>query len=214
MADLTAQDVTEITNQINAYTSDVDKLAKDNGIEIKVSGNDPAELAKSTATGAASGAAAAAIIAPAAGPFAPAVIAAGAIIGAIAGFFSKFKFGPSPEAIALTKEFDGLNKTIHEVLAKVPQPYQTQIALLVINAMKRQPGPLPFCLEGGGCAMTDIKGVRDAAAGLNEQIKNWLSTHAAAPVAPAPFLTPFRIGAALLFVGLVGGGAYYLEKRR
>lgn len=214
MAELTPQDVKNVTDQINAYSDEVDKIAKDNGIDVKIKGNDPAELAKGTATGAATGAAVGAAIAPAAGPFAPFVFAGSVIIGAIAGFFSSLHLGPSPEAIALSKEFDGLNQKIHEILLKVPEPYRTQIALIIINAMKKKPGPLPFCLEGGGCAMTSIVGVRDAAAGLSDQIQAYLAQAQARQAAPAAIVTPRRVGYAILGLGLAAGLVYVIREKR
>src|SRR5262249_9734986 len=129
---LSPDDIKQATDQINAYASQLDDLAKSAGIDPKVAGNDPAELTKAAAAGAAVGAGGAAPFAAAAGPFAPAVIAAGAIIGALAGFFEKFHFGPTPEQIALAAEFDKLNKTIHGILLTVPQPYRAQLTKIIL----------------------------------------------------------------------------------
>lgn len=212
MAELTPADVKKINEQIAAYSGEVDKIAKDNGIDIKIKGNDPAELAKGAATGAASGAVVGAAIAPAAGPFAPFVLIGATIIGAFAGFLSSLHLGPSPEALALTKEFDNLNSTIHDIVAKVPEPHRTHIALLIINAMKRKPGPLPFCLEGGGCAMTSIEGVRDAAASISDQIRSYL-VQAEAQQVTAPILTPRRVGYAIVGAALISG-LYIAHQRK
>lgn len=210
MADLTPADVKNVTDQINQYADEVESLAKANGIDTSVSGNDPGELTKAAATGAAAGAGGAAAFAAAAGPFAPAVVAAGAVIGAIAGFLAKFRFGPSPEAIALTKEFGELTGTIEKIMEAVPQPYRDQIALQIIRTAKGSPGPFPFCLQGGGCAMVSIQGLRDTAATLNDMIKARL----AAATAPEPLLTPRRVGAGLLVAGLIGFGVYLAREKR
>lgn len=214
MAELTAADLQKIQADIDKYTSEADKLAKENGVDIKVSGNDAAGLLKASAAGMGTGAAVGAALGSVFPGIGTAIgTAIGAIAGAIAGFFAQFSFGPSPEAIALTKEFDRLNATIHQILLTVPQPYRDQLALLIINAMKKKQGPLPFCLEGGGCAMTSIEGVRNAASGLQDQIKVYLAEAQAREAARASILTPRRIGYAI--VGLGGlYGLYYAYRRR
>lgn len=206
---LSAADVKNVTDEIAKYSDEADAAAKSVGIDTKIVGNDPGELTKAAGAGAALAAGIAAPISVAAGPFAPLVIGAAAIIGAIAGFFAKFKFGPSPEAVALAKEFDELNKTILGILNTVPEPYRTKLSLIIRNNLKRRPGPFWFCLgPGAGCAMTSIQGLRDTAASLQDQVKLYLTEHT-----KPPFFTARRVGMVLGLAAIVGVGAYaYTEK--
>lgn len=207
---LSAADVKNVSDDIAKYSDEADAAAKSVGIDTKIVGNDPGELTKAAGAGAALAAGIAAPISVAAGPFAPLVIGAAAIIGAIAGFFAKFHFGPSPEAVALSKEFDQLVQTITAILATVPEPYRTRLSLVIRNSLKRRPGPLWFCLgPGAGCAMTSIQGLRDTAASLKDQVHIYLSANE-----PQPVFTRRRVGIGLALAAVVAVGAYaYREKR-
>lgn len=176
MADLSAADIQQALEQAGKYTDELDTLAKANGVDIKVSGNDAGDLLKASGAAAATGAAIGAAVGTAFPPALPFVIAAGAIIGAIAGFFSKFKFGPSAERIKLAAEWDKLNQTIGAILATVPEPDRATLGHILIEGMRQSPGPLPFCLSAaeGGCVATTMQGARDAAAGINQHIQDLL----------------------------------------
>lgn len=215
---LTPEDIQKTSAEASKYADELDSLAKSNGVDTKIVGNDPAELLKAAGTGAATGAAIAAPISVAAGPFAPAVIAAAALIGAIASFLSKWHFGPTAEQKALAAEYDKINFAFHAILLTVPQPYRAQLIDIILAELDRAPGPFPFCLGGepdaikgeGGCVNTSIQGLRDAAQGLNQQVKDWI----AKAQADAARTRRRRIGGVVAVFGLLTLGVYEANKRR
>lgn len=175
MPDLTADDVQKTIDTAKSYSDEVNTLAKDNGVDITkvTNGNDPSELLKAAGAAAATGAAVGAAVGAAFPVLLPFTTAAGAIIGALAGFFAKFKFG-SAEGDKLSAEWQKLNQTISAVLDSVPQPQRDQLGHIILDGMRRTPGPLPFCLTAGegGCVMTSMQGARDAAAGIDQHVRD------------------------------------------
>ena len=171
---LTADDIKQASDTASQYVGELDDLAKANGVDVKVAGNDPGDLLKASGAGLATGAAIGAAVGAAFPLALPFTTAAGAIIGAIAGFFAKFHFGPSAEQIKLAAEWDKMNSTIAAVLLSVPEPDRARLGHTIIEQLRRSPGPLPFCLAAaeGGCVATSMQGLRDAAAALGDEIKS------------------------------------------
>jgi hypothetical protein len=213
---LTAEDIQAASDVATKYVGELDDLAKANGIDVKVAGNDPADLLKASGAGLATGAAVGAAIGAAFPPFAPFTAAAGAIIGAIAGFFAKFHFGPSAEQQQLAAEWDKLNATIAALLATVPEPMRAQLGHIIIEQLRRSPGPLPFCLPAaeGGCVSTSMQGLRDAAAGIDQELRD-LVAQAQTQQAQASASRRLRWGLGLAAgAGIAYAGWHYLKGSR
>lgn len=205
---LTAEDIKKASEDAQKYSAQLADLSAQNGVKVEdIKGNDAGELLKASGAGLATGAAVGAAVGAAFPPLLPFIAAAGAIIGAVAGFFAKFKFGPSAESLRLAAEFDKLNATIHDILLTVPQPYRLQLETALLDGMRSDSGPLPFCLPDGGCVNTSMTGVRNAAAGVDQQIKDLLAKAQAETAAVARRRTATRI---LLGAGLVAGVGYGL----
>lgn len=174
---LTADDIRQASDELSKHAEELDKLAKENGVNVQVAGNDAGELLKASGAGLATGAAIGAAVGAAFPALLPFTTAAGAIIGAIAGFFAKFKTGPSAEQIALADEFNSLNTTIHTILETLPEPYRAELGHTILTTMRASPGPFAFCFSAaeGGCAMTSIQGVRNTAQTIAQQVKDLLA---------------------------------------
>lgn len=223
---LTAEDIKKATDEAQKYITEIDQLADQYNIKVKdLKGNDAGDLLKASgaglASGAALGAAVGAVVGAACPICAPFAIAGGAIIGALAAFFSKFRFGPSVEQIRLAAEFDKLNGTLHAILLTVPQPYRAEMTRALLDGMRASPGPIPFCLgggeagvEGGGCVNTSMTGLRNAAAGVDQQVKDMLAKAQADAATVARRRAARRIALGAGALAAVGYGIYHFGGRR
>lgn len=221
MADLalTPEQLKTASDEANKYFAEANDLAKQNGIDTNIAGNDPGELLKASGAAMATGASVGAALGTAFPVIGTAIgTAVGALIGLIAGFFSKFHFGPTPEQKALAAEYDKFNLGFHEILLTVPQPYRAQLVALVLAKLAKSPGPFPFCLGGeddaikgeGGCVSTSIQGLRDVAQGLQQQVKDWI---AKANAPKAGFGTAALLLGGAAFVGVVAFVASKLRSK-
>lgn len=218
---LTTEEIQKYSADAQKYSAELADLSAQNGVKVQdIKGNDAGELLKASGAGLATGAAIGAAASVAFPPFAPLIVAAGAIIGAIAGFFAKFRFGPSAESLKLAAEFDQMNKTIHEIVLTVPQPHRAQLMTAILDGLRTDPGALPFCLgggeagtEGGGCVNTSMTGLRNAAASVDQQVKDLLAKAQAETAAATRGRTAGRILLGAGALAAVGYGIYHFGGR-
>jgi hypothetical protein len=219
---LTADDIRKASDEAAKYTQELSDLSTSNGVKIQdLKGNDAATLLKASGAGLATGAAVGAAVGAAFPPLLPFTAAAGAIIGAIASFLAAFHFGPTEAQKKLAEEIDKLSYTISKIVLTVPPPWRARLLTIILDGLRSSPGPITFCLgggqtgmEGAGCVLTSITGLRAAASGIDQQVKDLLTEAQATTKQAERRALGWRIALGGGLALALGYGIYSWEKRR